>query len=52
MTTTDTRYQLDPEGARFEAYLAELFDLEPLTDAERAELRDTVEAARRQIILP
>lgn len=51
MTTIDARCQIDPEGARFEAYLAELFDLEPLTDAERDEVFATVEAARRRIIL-
>ena len=43
---SDTWAKIDLEDARFEAYLAELFELEPLTDLERADLLASVEAAR------
>lgn len=42
-TTPDARWPLDPESARFEAYLAELLGLEPLSDEERRELFESVD---------
>jgi len=45
-TTPDTRWQLDPESARFEAYLAELLGLEPLSDEERRELLESVDVGQ------
>jgi hypothetical protein len=42
-TTPDARSQLDPESARFEAFLAELLGLEPLSDQERRELLECVD---------